>query len=304
MSPPVRRGFSLLEVLVALSILALVVVVLGSAYLNVLIGYEAVSRGMVINEDVAFARQLVLREPDRKKLEQGGEFETAGGRRARWSVEITADALPDVFKVAFTCEISEPGRAEPDKVAQQFLLAAREAHDLAASPQFALLHVEDTIAELCLLDGGRGGAVAAEKVAHAQQKFLRLERFHQIIVTACREALDAVGALGAGGEHQDRNVVARAAERFRKADATLPRHHHIEDDEVEDEAAHAFARFRRVGGGGHAIAMGDEIGVEQGPDAAVVIDHENVERLAHAILTAPCGGRGQSRLPLPRGFRG
>ncbi len=148
MSPPVRRGFSLLEVLVALSILALVVVVLGSAYLNVLIGYEAVSRGMVINEDVAFARQLVLREPDRKKLEQGGEFETAGGRRARWSVEITADALPDVFKVAFTCEISEPGRAEPDKVAQQFLVL-RPTWSVDAAEQGKLkAEVKKRIAEL------------------------------------------------------------------------------------------------------------------------------------------------------------
>jgi general secretion pathway protein I len=117
-----RRGFSLLEVLVALVIVALAVVVLGASYVNVLIGYEAVARGMATDEDIAFARQQVLREPDRKKLEQGGEFETAGGRRARWSVEISAGLLPDVHEVAFTCEISDPGRPEPDKVTQRFTL--------------------------------------------------------------------------------------------------------------------------------------------------------------------------------------
>ncbi|MDP3072032.1 MAG: prepilin-type N-terminal cleavage/methylation domain-containing protein [Opitutaceae bacterium] len=114
------RGFTLLEVLVGLAIVAMAVIVLGASYLNVLTSYEVVSRGMQINEDVAFARQQVLREPDRKKLEQGGEFETAGGRRARWSVEIISTGLPDVFEVAFTCEIAEPARAEPDKVMQRF----------------------------------------------------------------------------------------------------------------------------------------------------------------------------------------
>lgn len=117
-----RRGFTLLEVLVGLSILALVVVVLGASYLNVLIGYEVVSRGMAINEDVAFARQQVLREPDRRKLEQGGEFETSGGRRAKWSVEIAASTMPDVYEVAFTCEISEVMRPEPERVTQRFLV--------------------------------------------------------------------------------------------------------------------------------------------------------------------------------------
>jgi hypothetical protein len=96
------------------------VVVLGSSYLNVLIGYETVARGTQVNEDFAFARQLVLREPDREKLEQGGEFETAGGRRAAWSVEITSTTVPNVFNVAFTCELNDPTRTQPDKLTQTF----------------------------------------------------------------------------------------------------------------------------------------------------------------------------------------
>jgi type II secretion system protein I len=114
------RGFTLFEVLVALSIVAMAVVVLGSSYLNVLNSYEVVRRGVMINEDFAFARQQVLRQPDRKKLEQGGDFETADGRRARWEVEITSTKLPDVFNVAFTCEIADPVRPEPERAMQTF----------------------------------------------------------------------------------------------------------------------------------------------------------------------------------------
>lgn len=117
-----RRGFTLFEVLVALSIVALAVVVLGSAYVNVLNAYEVVRRGAVTGEDFAFARQQVLREPDRKKLEQGGDFETSDGRRARWTVEIASTSLPDVFAVTFACEVADPARPEPERVTQTFTL--------------------------------------------------------------------------------------------------------------------------------------------------------------------------------------
>ena len=121
-APSRRRGFTLVEVLVALCVFAMAAVVLGASYLNILTSYEVVSRGVVINEDFAFARQIVLREPDRQKLEQGGEFETAGNRRAKWSVEIASTTMPDVFNVAFTCEISDPARTEPEKLTQTFTL--------------------------------------------------------------------------------------------------------------------------------------------------------------------------------------
>jgi general secretion pathway protein I len=116
------RGFTLLEVLVALSIFALAVVVLGSTYLNVLNSYEAVSRGVQIGEDFAFARQLVLNEPDREKLEEGGQFDTAGGQRADWRVVIESTTVADLFNVTFTCEITDPTRLEPERVVQTFRL--------------------------------------------------------------------------------------------------------------------------------------------------------------------------------------
>lgn len=119
---PASRGFTLVEVLVALCIFAMAAVVLGSAYLNILTSYEVVARGTVVNEDFAFARQQVLNEPDRKKLEPGGDFETAGGRRARWSVEIESSPIADVYKVTFTCEIADPARPDPDRMVQTFML--------------------------------------------------------------------------------------------------------------------------------------------------------------------------------------
>jgi general secretion pathway protein I len=116
------RGFTLLEVLVALCIFAMAAIVLGSAYLNILNSYEVLSRGMQVNEDFTFARQLVLTEPDRKKLEQGGEFDTTGNRRARWTAEIESSTIADVYKVTFNCEIADPLRPEPDRITQTFMV--------------------------------------------------------------------------------------------------------------------------------------------------------------------------------------
>jgi general secretion pathway protein I len=121
-APSPTRGFTLLEVLVAMTIFAMAAVMLGAAYLNVLNSYEAVSRGVQINEDFAFARQQVLSEPDRKKVEEGGEFETAGGRRAKWQAEIESTGVADVFRVTFSCELADPTRTEPERQTHNFLL--------------------------------------------------------------------------------------------------------------------------------------------------------------------------------------
>ncbi len=106
----------------AMALFAMAAVMLASAYLNVLNSYETAGRAAQLNEDFAFARQLVLNEPDRKKVEEGGEFVTAAGHRARWSVEIASTNVADVFRVAFTCEISDPARQEPDRMTQSFLV--------------------------------------------------------------------------------------------------------------------------------------------------------------------------------------
>jgi len=105
-----------------MTIFAMAAVMLASSYLNVLNAYEAVSRGVVINEDFAFARQLVLNEPDPKKVEEGGEFETAGGRRARWTAAIESTTVADVYRVTFTCTLDDPARPEPEEQKQTFVV--------------------------------------------------------------------------------------------------------------------------------------------------------------------------------------
>ena len=141
-------AFTLVEVLVALVIFAIAAVGLGSAYVNILNSYEVAARGMRVNEDFAFARQLVLTEPDRKKLEEGGEFDTATGHRAKWSVEITSTKMPDLYQVVFNCEIADPVRAQPDRQSQTFVVL-RPTWNIDAAEQTQLKQeVKERILEL------------------------------------------------------------------------------------------------------------------------------------------------------------
>lgn len=108
-----RSAFTLLEVLIALVIFALAAVVLGSAYVNVLTAYDAVGRGNARNDEANFARQLLYAEPDRKKAEEGGDFDAADGGHARWHAKIEPTETVDLFQVSFTCEFSEPAGQPP-----------------------------------------------------------------------------------------------------------------------------------------------------------------------------------------------
>ncbi|MEY2879164.1 MAG: hypothetical protein RLZZ15_1544 [Verrucomicrobiota bacterium] len=123
--PKIRRlraAFTLLEVLVSLLIFALAAIVLGSAYVNVLLGYDIVGRSNVADADLAFARAQLLLEADVKKVADGAEFDTADGRHGRWSAEVTPTTTADLFNVAFTCELSDTTGAEPIKTTETFLL--------------------------------------------------------------------------------------------------------------------------------------------------------------------------------------
>lgn len=119
-----RRGFTLLEVLVALAISAAAGVVLVAAYINVLNAYDVVGRSNQRDQDIAFARGILLAEPDRKKAEDGGDFDTADGGHLRWRATIDPTDLADLFRVTFVCELSAPPgpRPPPPPVTEQFML--------------------------------------------------------------------------------------------------------------------------------------------------------------------------------------
>jgi len=113
-------GFTLIEVLIALSIFAFAAVMMGASYVNVLLSYEIAARSTQGDEDVKFARAQLLAIADPKKIEEGGDFDSTGGRRVHWSAQIEPTETADLFLVHFLCEINDPATPEAQKVAQDF----------------------------------------------------------------------------------------------------------------------------------------------------------------------------------------
>jgi general secretion pathway protein I len=114
------RGFTLLEVLVALGIFAMAAIVLGTAYVNVLTGYEVARRATVSEPEAQFARAQLLAQADIELARQGGDFESGDGRAVRWTATIDPTETADLFQVVFECEIAGAAGANPQKVTQQF----------------------------------------------------------------------------------------------------------------------------------------------------------------------------------------
>ncbi|MBE7538730.1 MAG: prepilin-type N-terminal cleavage/methylation domain-containing protein [Opitutaceae bacterium] len=143
-----RQGFTIIEVLVALAILALAAIVLGSSYANVINSYFVMKKSVRAEADFGFARSMLLAEPDLKKVEEGADFATMDGHRVRWSATVEPTTIADLFSVTFHCEVAGSTLEETRTTDQVFRLLrptwseAGERDKLRAESQKRILEMQ------------------------------------------------------------------------------------------------------------------------------------------------------------------
>ncbi len=144
-----RRGFTLLEVLAALTIFALGAVVLGASYVNVLTSYSVAARSRDVDQDLVFVRQQLLAESDVEKAKAGSEFDGTGGRHVRWTAEIEPhETIVDLFKTTLSFESFDAADDQPKKVEETLMLLRPSWVTDAAKRSTLLQAAKDRIKEI------------------------------------------------------------------------------------------------------------------------------------------------------------
>lgn len=115
------RGFTLLEVIVATAVFAMMAAILAGAYVNVLRAYHALADTGEREAQLRFARAQFLAEASRDKAEEGLTV-TDGETRVQWQADIQATTVPDLYRCAWSCTMQRPGAPKDDRVEEVFWL--------------------------------------------------------------------------------------------------------------------------------------------------------------------------------------
>jgi len=130
-----RGGFTLLEVLVGIAILAMAAVVLGAAYVNTLEAHDAVARRASAGSGIDFLREAVLNEPERVKVEAGGNLALPDNRQLTWSATVEEAPVPDLFRVMVQGRITGSAARDNEEFAQTLMLLRPTWSDAARREQ-------------------------------------------------------------------------------------------------------------------------------------------------------------------------
>jgi len=121
-NPQRPSAFSLIEVLIALTVFAMAATYLMSTFVNALTARERSVNDDVLHADIRAVRMQLLLEPNLEDAEDGGEYPTLSHGEASWRARIEPTEIVDLFQVEFSIEFSEPPEDGPDNHVESLYL--------------------------------------------------------------------------------------------------------------------------------------------------------------------------------------
>jgi len=101
-----RKGFTLIEVILALLLFTTMATAIGLAFRNVLWAHTLSRETANFREEIHYARQAVQLLSDREDVEAGGKLQLDVNREGVWYAEVEDTAVPDLFEVTLTVEVA------------------------------------------------------------------------------------------------------------------------------------------------------------------------------------------------------
>lgn len=140
------RGFTLVEVLVSLAIVAIAGLVLATAHTNVMRDHDAIIHRISHDNDLALVRASLFAAADREKAEAWNDVPLPDNRKARWRAEITPTQVADLFSVSCAVEVEGTGSAAAYQTTLNLMLL-RPTWSLAADRETLRADARTRLAE-------------------------------------------------------------------------------------------------------------------------------------------------------------
>ncbi|MDA0348607.1 MAG: prepilin-type N-terminal cleavage/methylation domain-containing protein [Verrucomicrobia bacterium] len=116
-----NKGFTILEVLVAVVIFAGAATVLVASYINILSNFEASRVKANFDEELAYVRSELQIISDVEEATDGREFDMGNGVQGIWYSEIEMTEIPNLFTVNLVVDMTD-SEGEQQHLNQQFYL--------------------------------------------------------------------------------------------------------------------------------------------------------------------------------------
>ena len=116
------KGFTIVEVMLALALFGVAVTTFAASYLNIINAIAVIQVDQPFEQDMSIIRAEAFSISDTEELEEGGEVMTGHHGEATWKIEYEPTLVADLFKVSLIVEMENRESGEKEEVKETHYL--------------------------------------------------------------------------------------------------------------------------------------------------------------------------------------